>query len=477
MRHSIAREFTFSELLRFSLPSIIMMICMSLYTIVDGFFIARFAGPVALAASNLVYPLIGLIVAVGVMFATGGCAVVAVKLGQGKRQEANRDFTLITVAAVLLALVISAVSLFAMDGIIAFLGAEGETARYCKEYLFIIMLFAPASALQMVFQDFLIVAGRPHLGLGFSVASGILNILLDYVFMVPLGMGIRGAAWGTVSGYLLSAVGGLVFFLRHKKGLTFAKPSRSIKTLLKSCGNGSSEMVTNLAGSITTLLFNFYMLRMAGSDGVAAVTAVLYCQFLMNSFYIGFSIGVGPIVSYHLGAGNKPFLRRTIRRCTLFVCLTSVLVCGLAFLCAGPISAAFFTGSRRAGYGDPRPAPVQRGISFRRLQYLLLRPLHGAGKRPRLGNHLFYAHPALHGAGHRALGAVLRPHRPLAGRPRRRAAHHFYLALVHPSFAYKISNLPAPPQKGVIKVFARLFGEAVGCRGESPARPPQRTKP
>ena len=345
MRHSIAREFTFSELLRFSLPSIIMMICMSLYTIVDGFFIARFAGPVALAASNLVYPLIGLIVAVGVMFATGGCAVVAVKLGQGKRQEANRDFTLITVAAVLLALVISAVSLFAMDGIIAFLGAEGETARYCKEYLFIIMLFAPASALQMVFQDFLIVAGRPHLGLGFSVASGILNILLDYVFMVPLGMGIRGAAWGTVSGYLLSAVGGLVFFLRHKKGLTFAKPSRSIKTLLKSCGNGSSEMVTNLAGSITTLLFNFYMLRMAGSDGVAAVTAVLYCQFLMNSFYIGFSIGVGPIVSYHLGAGNKPFLRRTIRRCTLFVCLTSVLVCGLAFLCAGPISAAFFTGS------------------------------------------------------------------------------------------------------------------------------------
>ncbi|MCI8361471.1 MAG: MATE family efflux transporter [Clostridiales bacterium] len=345
MRQSIEREFTFPQLVRFTLPSIVMLVCMSLYTIVDGFFISRFAGPAALAASNLAYPLIGLIVAVGVMFATGGCAVAAVKLGQGKSAQANRDFTLITLTAAAVSAGIAAASLLNLDGIVRFLGADQETAQLCKDYLSIIMLFAPASALQMVFQNFLVAAGRPQLGLCFSIASGVLNLLLDYLFMVPLGMGIKGAAWGTVSGYLLSAAGGLLFFLLRRKGLRFAKPAASLKTLLKSCGNGSSEMVSNLSNSVTTLLFNFYMLRLAGSAGVAAVTAVLYCQFLMNSFFIGFSIGVAPVVSYHYGADDKPFLRRTLARCIWFVGTFSLLVFLLAYLCAGHISAAFFKGT------------------------------------------------------------------------------------------------------------------------------------
>lgn len=348
MKHHIEKEFTFKELLEFAFPTMIMMIFMSLYTIVDGFFVSRFVGAEALSAVNIVYPLISINIAVGVMFATGGSAVVAWTMGQGKEHQAKRYFTGLVIVAFVLSVIIAVLVLCNMDRLIEWLGAEGELKQYCKDYLWIMMLYSPVSTLQLMFQDFLVVASRPHLGLGLSIGSGIFNMAFDYLLIAVFHMGVQGAAYATVGGYFVSAIGGILFFLFHKKGLKFTKPAFPIKMILKSCANGSSEMVTNLSTSITTALFNFYMLQFAGANGVASITTVLYCQFLMTSIFIGFSIGVAPVISYHYGAQNQTFLRKVLKWCVQFILVCSVAMWLLSLLGADFVAKVFFTSGTEA---------------------------------------------------------------------------------------------------------------------------------
>ena len=341
MNNSLAKEFDLKSLLRFSAPSIAMMVFTSLYTIVDGIFVSNLVGTDALSAINICYPLLSLFYAISIMFSTGGCAVVSIQLGEGNSKKANRLFAFITLSALVVTAALAVVSFIFLEPLLTFLGCSETLIPLCKSYLSVLLVFAPVLTLQILFQSFFVAAGKPALGLILTVSAGISNMILDYVFMAHFNSGISGAALATAAGYFIPAIGGVIFFFKNRNGLCFSLPQIDFKALLKSCTNGSSEMVTNLSTSITTMLFNITMMKHLGNDGVAAITAVLYSQFLLTALYLGFSVGVAPILSYHYGAGNCAYLNKLKRICYKFVLATSVLSFVLAFSMSNPLASLF----------------------------------------------------------------------------------------------------------------------------------------
>ena len=341
MLNKLDRDFGFWGLLRFALPSIVMMVFMSLYTVVDGFFIARFVGPDALSATNIIYPVINVVLAAGIMLATGGSALVARRMGEGDERGARESFTFLMLCGAGIGVAFALAGLFLPEPLSRLLGASDRLIVYSVDYLRILLLFAPAYMLQLMFQSFFVAAGKPGLGLVLTVGAGVANGVLDYVFIVPLGMGIQGAALATVTGYLVPAVYGVFFFLLRRKGLRFIRPRVDWRMLGKSCFNGSSEMVTNLANGVITFLFNALMLRMLGEDGVAAITIVLYAQFLLTALYMGFSMGVAPVISFNHGAERFDRLRRTFKHCMVVVAASSAAVFAFALAASGAIVSIF----------------------------------------------------------------------------------------------------------------------------------------
>lgn len=314
---------------------------MGLYTVVDTIFVARFVDTNALSALNIVCPVINLTVGLGTMLATGGSAIVARKMGAGEHTRAAQDFTLIIGAGVLFGALIAVLGIIFIDRIIWGLGASSVLVPYCKEYLFILLLFAPASILQVLFQNLIVTAGRPGIGMVLGFSAGIANILLDYIFMVPLQMGIMGAALGTGAGYMIPAVIGLLFFSAGKSNLSFKKPVIDISVLTKSCSNGFSEMVSQAAAAVTTFLFNRIMMKLLGENGVAAITIIIYTQFLLSALFIGFSMGVAPVISYNYGKRDGKQLKNVLSICTRFIILVSISVFVLAFLFGSPLVRIF----------------------------------------------------------------------------------------------------------------------------------------
>lgn len=310
----------------------VMMVFMSLYTIIDGIFISRLVGSEALSAANIIYPAASVLIAVGIMLATGGSAIIAMKLGEKKDQEARENFSLIVLVAFLFSAAVMVFGNLWITPLVRLLGATELILRYCEVYLGILLLFAPACVLQLLFQSFFVTAGRPVMGLIVTIAGGIANAVLDYVFMGPMQMGIKGAALATGIGQLIPALAGLLYFFMKKSELHFVKPRMDLKVLKDSCLNGSSEMVTNLSNAIITYLFNIIMLRLLGETGVAAITIVLYGQFMFNSLYMGFAIGVAPVISYNYGSNNTVMLRRVFKICATFVTASAAIVALLALL-------------------------------------------------------------------------------------------------------------------------------------------------
>lgn len=341
MKHSIAQDFRFGSLLRFSLPTIAMMLMMSLYSMVDGIFVSRFVGSNAFASVNIIIPVTFLIIGLGVMLASGGSAIIAKKMGEGNDSEARQDFSLIVLLGVVLAVVLGVFSLLLRDPIIRGLGASDLLMEDSRTYFSILVLGFPAYMLQIMFQTFFVTAGRPHLGMWATVGAGAVNGLLDYLLIVPLEMGVAGAALATVIGYCIPAVVGLVFFFRKKGSLYFVRPKWRGATVLKSCSNGSSEMVTNIASAVISVLFNVSMIRLAGEDGVAAISIVLYGQFLFTAVFLGFAGGVAPVISFNYGAKNIALLRRIFKICLLVIGGSSVLILGLSLLFAPQIVSIF----------------------------------------------------------------------------------------------------------------------------------------
>lgn len=337
----LSQNFTIKSLLKFAFPTILMMIFMGLYTVIDTIFVARFVDTNALSALNIVCPVVNLIVGLGTMLATGGSAIIARKMGAGEQRRATQDFTLIILAGILLGILIAVLGTVFIDRIVWGLGASSILFPYCKEYLFILLLFTPASILQVLFQNLIVTAGRPGMGMALGVSAGIVNILLDYLFMVPLHMGIKGAAFGTGIGYLIPAVIGLWFFSTKKGSLHFRKPVLDFTVLAKSCTNGFSEMVSQSATAVTTFLFNRIMMKLLGEDGVAAITIMIYTQFLLSALYIGFSMGAAPVISYRYGKQDEKQLKNIFSICMRFIVFVSVTVFAAAFIFGSPLVGIF----------------------------------------------------------------------------------------------------------------------------------------
>lgn len=341
MNNSISKEFNFISLIKFAMPTIIMMIFMSLYSIVDGIFISRFVGTDALSATNIVYPVINIIIGISIMLATGSSAIIARKIGEDKVQQAREAFSLIIFISVVIGIIVAVIGVIFIKPIIYMLGGTEAIFNYCRDYLKILLIFAPASILQLMFQSLFVTAGKPHIGLILTIISGIMNAIFDYVFIVLMDMGIKGAAFGTTTGYLLPSAFGIIYFVSKKNNLHFVKFKIDWKIIIDSCFNGSSEMVTNISSGIITFLFNLIMMRYLGEDGVAAITIILYAQFLFTALYIGFSLGISPVISYNYGSSNTKMLKKIFKICMTFIICSSILVFIFSLLFSKSIVAVF----------------------------------------------------------------------------------------------------------------------------------------
>lgn len=341
--HPLAQQWTIAKLLRFAAPTTFMMLFMGLYTIVDTVFVARFVGSDALSAINIVCPVTNLIVGIGTMLATGGNAILSRKMGAGKHQEAKEDFTLFILSGAFIGVLLFALGTLCMTPLLHLLGASPRLMPYAQDYLFFILFFAPTNMLQTLFASLFVTAGKPHLGAGLSIAAGIANIILDYLFIVVWNLGIRGAALGTGIGMILPALGGMVIFSRAKGILYFTKPILRLNVLTESCLNGASELVSQCAAAVTTLLFNLTMMRLVREDGVAAMTIIIYSQFMLQTLFIGYSMGIAPIIGYNHGSNNHIMQRRVMRTGLALISLSSLFLFALSRWGTAPLVAIFAT--------------------------------------------------------------------------------------------------------------------------------------
>lgn len=323
-RQPLSRSFTTRMLLRYALPSMAMMVCLTIYTLVDGLFIAHCVGSIGLSAQTMFGPLWSLEIGAGVMLAAGGSALIGKRLGQRRVESAGRLFTALVVLTAGLGAFFALVGIFLAGPLALLLGASPLQAPYCTDYMRVHMAFDGALFLQLLFQSFFATAGRPGLGFAISAAAGVLNGVLDYVFMVPLHLGMTGAALATGAGCVFSAAAGVLFFAGGCSELRFARPRMSLAALRQILSNGMSEMVTNLAVCTSGFLFNISFMKLAGEDGVAALTIVYYFEFLFTSLLFGYAQGVAPVISYKFGAQDKAQLRLCIRRS-----IGLMAVCGL----------------------------------------------------------------------------------------------------------------------------------------------------
>lgn len=311
------------SLLRFAAPTIIMMLFMGLYTIADTIFVAQFVHTDALSAINMVCPVVNVTVGLGTMIAAGGNAIVSREMGAGKNREAKEDFTLLIITGGVIGFVILICGMIWIDNIIYMLGASNLLFPYCKDYLLILLLFIPANILQVLFSNLFVTAGKPGLGFGLSLLAGIANIVLDYVFIALCHLGIRGAALGTGFGYLIPTIAGLIYFTKKKGTLSFINPRLKWKVIKESCINGSSEMVSQLAAAVTTFLFNVTGMDLLGENGVAAITIIIYSQFLLNTLYIGYAMGIAPVIGFSSGNKNSIQLKTVFQISIQFIAAAS----------------------------------------------------------------------------------------------------------------------------------------------------------
>lgn len=342
MRIQLSDHFTYSKLLRFTLPSIVMMVFTSVYGVVDGFFVSNFAGKTAFAAINLVMPFVMILGGMGFMIGTGGTALVSKLLGEGDREKANRCFSMMIWLTLLLGGVLSVGGAVFMRPVAVFLGATPEMMADCVVYGRITVAFTASFMLQNVFQSFLIAAEKPKLGLAVTVTAGVVNMVLDAVFVGALRWGAAGAALATGLSQCVGGLLPLVYFLRPNRSLLrLVKTGLALRPILRACGNGASELMSNISSSIVSVIYNFQLLRYLGENGVSAYGVLMYVQFIFIAVYLGYSIGSAPVVSYHYGAGNSAELKSMLKKSALLTIVSGLVLTALAFGLAGPLARVF----------------------------------------------------------------------------------------------------------------------------------------
>ena len=342
MKVNLSDHFTYQKLLNFVLPSIVMMVFTSIYGVVDGLFVSNYAGKTAFAAINLVMPFIMVLGGMGFMIGTGGTALVAKVLGEGEKKEANRYFSMMVLVTLLLGVALSVVGVIFMRPVSRLLGATEAMMDDCVLYGRIVIAFTFTFMLQNVFQSFLIVAEKPKLGLAVTVAAGVTNMVLDALFVGGFGWGIAGAAVATGLSQCVGGILPLIYFLRPNNSLLrLCKTRLELRPILKACGNGSSELMSNISSSFVGMLYNFQLLRFAGEDGVSAYGVLMYVQFIFVAIYVGYAVGSAPIVGFHYGAKNHNELKNLLRKSTLLMASSGVVLTILAMVLAGPLAKIF----------------------------------------------------------------------------------------------------------------------------------------
>ena len=333
----LAQKFTMLSLLRFAAPAIGMMLTLSLYTITDGIFIGRFVGDTALAASNIAYPALNLILGTAIMFATGGSALVAKKLGEKQAPAASQDFTMIVCTAFLIGLLLEVLGLIFLTPLLPLLGADDLLLPLVRDYLHALLLFTPFFIVKAIFDTFFIADGRPLFGFIVSLFSGLSNIFLDALFICVFDLGIAGAGIATGIANLLAVIIGLIYFDCFSHTLRFQQFSFRLAVIRQTAVNGISEMVTELSVGITTYLFNLIIFAWAGESGIAALSIILYIEMLLTSAYIGFMEGTAPILSYNYGAKSDTQLKHLVKLSLLWITCASLVTFVLSHLLASSL--------------------------------------------------------------------------------------------------------------------------------------------
>lgn len=365
--HALEQKFNFARIAKFTLPTIIMMVFLSMYTIIDGAFVSNYVGENALAGVNIAFPFVGLYMGVAIMFSMGASAIVSRLMGAGDDATARRFLSFIYIVAGCVGVAMGLIGYLAADEILIMLGATEILLPYAKEYLSVLSLFAPMVFFQVMAQAFLVTAGKPILGMSVTMAGGALNILFDYIFIGVLDMGVTGASIATGIGWTVPGVVGVVFLLLNKRGrLHFGVPKFYGKKLLHTCTNGSSELVTNISNSVITFLFNFQMLKYVGEMGVSAITVIQYLEFFFIAVFTGYSQGVMPVIGYKYGANNTDQLKKIIKISLAFVTCAAVIMVALCVFGAG-LAADIFLDK-----GSPTYAMATHGIRIYSISLLFV---------------------------------------------------------------------------------------------------------
>jgi putative MATE family efflux protein len=342
MEIQLSEHFDYKKLLKFTFPSIIMMIFSSVYGVVDGLFISNFVGKTAFTAVNFAMPVLMILGSVGFMFGAGGSAIIAKTMGEGKREEAKKQFSMLVYVLIILSVLLAVLGFIFLRPILSILGAEGEMLDDCVLYGQIILFALPALILQFAFQSFFIAAEKPDIGLKVTVVAGVGNMVLDALFIAVFKLGIAGAALATAISQCSGGIIPLIYFAKENPTpLRLTKPTFHMGTLANACANGSSELLSNIAMSIVGMLYNVQLLKYAGEDGVAAYGVLMYVNMIFLAIFIGYSMGTAPVVSYHYGAANHAELQSLRKKSLIIIGISSLIMFLLAETLARPLSMIF----------------------------------------------------------------------------------------------------------------------------------------
>ena len=342
MKIQLSEHFTYKKLLRFVLPSIIMMIFTSIYSVVDGLFVSNFVGKTALAAINLTLPIIMGLSALGFMIGTGGSAIVARMLGEKKREKANEYFSMLIYVTAIGGILLSILGAIFIPAIASMLGAKGQLLSNCILYARLSFISMPAFMLQNVFQSFFVTAEKPHLGLYVVIAAGVTNMVLDFLFVGILGFGLAGAALATVCGEFIGGLFPIFYFTRKNSSLLrLGKTHWNGHVLLQTCINGSSELMSSISSSVVSMLYNVQLMKYAGENGIAAYGVLMYVSMIFQAIFIGYAVGTAPITSFNFGAKNKAELKSLLRKSGGIIGVCAIVMFLSGELLSAPLSRLF----------------------------------------------------------------------------------------------------------------------------------------
>ena len=367
MEIKLSDHFTLGRLLRFVLPSIAMMIFTSIYGVVDGFFVSNYVGKTEFAAVNLIMPFPMMLGSFGFMIGTGGSALVAMTMGQGKKKEANEIFSMLIKVLIVVGIMFSLAGIIFTREISILLGATEDLVEHCVVYGRLLLVGLVPFMLQNVFQTFLVTAEKPNLGLKITIAAGLTNVVLDFLLVGVLRLGLVGAASATVTSQLVGGILPLVYFIRKNDSALQLIPSKvKWEVIGKACFNGSSELMTNVSLSLVSMLYNLQLMKYAGENGVAAYGVIMYVNFIFVGVFIGYAFGTAPIIGYNYGAGEKAEMKNVFKKSILFNIVSGIIMCITAILLAGMLAGIF------VGYDIELFEMTKRGFMIYSISFIVM---------------------------------------------------------------------------------------------------------